>query len=185
MGPPHSSSPASNTTLSPRYIAAVLCIIHHVPHRLGLTAFTFRAWFLIYRQEEGGVYLGSGMANGPRLRFSTTIMAIKVREFHYCETALLDYQTDYWTLLGENTLHDPNISERNGLKFMSAHFMVRLTQKHCPLWQTPLEHWSASILGCLKCCSLVYCSLEIGWSEIFLVGSKHPGRCPSLRFTAA
>ena len=71
------------------------------------------------------------MANGPRLRFSTTIMAIKVREFHYCETALLDYQTDYWTLLGENTLHDPNISERNGLKFMSAHFMVRLTQKHC------------------------------------------------------
>ena len=55
MGPPHSSSPASNTTLSPRYIAAVLCIIHHVPHRLGLTAFTFRAWFLIYRQgKEGG-----------------------------------------------------------------------------------------------------------------------------------
>ena len=93
MGPPHSSSPASHTTLSPRHIAAVLCIIHHVPHRLGLTAFTFRAWFLIYRQEEGGVYLGSGMANGPRLRFSTTIMAIKVGEFHYCETALLDYQT--------------------------------------------------------------------------------------------
>ena len=44
---------------------------------MGLTAFTFRAWFLIYRQG-GWVYLGSGMANGPRLRFSTTIMAIKV-----------------------------------------------------------------------------------------------------------